>query len=171
MPSIAAADANGAVAEGFSVNRAAVTVDVLSDQVPSLSVEASDRMQALELRRFIRVLRTGCSESSELLRLGAMRHWPLPVSMQPHWQAAAAVLPESSGLRACQCERRSGWPVTPMYSTRRWPASVVTRHSGCKSDLRNHQAIVQPRLRRSLLKRFQGPHGLPSDRPTDGLGG
>jgi hypothetical protein len=41
-----------------------------------------------------------------------------------------------------------------------------------KSDLRNHQAIVQPRLYDSLLVtqitlKTEGPHGLPSGRQTE----
>ena len=41
-----------------------------------------------------------------------------------------------------------------------------------KSDLRNHQAIVQPRLYDSLMVtqitlKTEGPHGLPSGRQTE----
>ena len=41
-----------------------------------------------------------------------------------------------------------------------------------KSDLRNHQAIVQPRLHDSLMVtqitlKTEGPHGLPSGRQTE----
>ena len=41
-----------------------------------------------------------------------------------------------------------------------------------KNDLRNHQAIVQPRLYDSLMVtqiilKTEGPHGLPSGRQTE----
>ncbi len=45
-------------------------------------------------------------------------------------------------------------------------------HTPPKSDLRNHQAIVQPRLYDSLMVtqitlKTEGPHGLPSGRQTE----
>ncbi len=48
--------------------------------------------------------------------------------------------------------------------------------SQLKSDLRNHQAIVQPRLYYCLMVtqitlKTEGPHGLPSDRSPRSGGG
>jgi hypothetical protein len=52
-----------------------------------------------------------------------------------------------------------------------WP-SVALLTFRFKSDLRNHQAIVQPRLYDSLMVtqitlKTEGPHGLPSGRQTE----
>jgi hypothetical protein len=49
--------------------------------------------------------------------------------------------------------------------------TVLSDSLGAKSDLRDHQAIVQPRLYDCLMVtvtqitlKTEGPHGLPSDR-------
>ncbi len=52
------------------------------------------------------------------------------------------------------------------------PAGIRNQESDSKSDLRNHQAIVQPRLYDSLMVtqitlKTEGPHGLPSGRQTE----
>ena len=53
-----------------------------------------------------------------------------------------------------------------------WTRRHGWRHKREKSDLRNHQAIVQPRLYDSLMVtqitlKTEGPHGLPSGRQTE----